>query len=145
MARQSGAFDRLRGFSSPDVLLRMLLLHVARGYSLRMLATAQSLGSSMSTNGAPMCWSASTLRASSHTPRTADVSPNKRSHSSLLRKRLSKATSEMSVQFASLARTTVSRKDYIKLAKADAPPGAGALHRDEPFRNESLTPLPQAR
>lgn len=35
MARQSGAFDRLRGFSSPDVLLRMLLLHVARGYSLR--------------------------------------------------------------------------------------------------------------
>src|SRR5882762_3081557 len=36
MAWQSGAFDRLRGFSSPDVLLRMLLLlHVARGYSLR--------------------------------------------------------------------------------------------------------------
>jgi hypothetical protein len=32
MAWQSGAFDRLRGLSSPDVLLRMLLLHVARGY-----------------------------------------------------------------------------------------------------------------
>jgi len=35
MAWQSGAVERLRGFPSPDVLLRMLLLHVARGYSLR--------------------------------------------------------------------------------------------------------------
>lgn len=35
MAWQSGAVQRLRGFSSPDVLLRMLMLHVARGYSLR--------------------------------------------------------------------------------------------------------------
>ena len=35
MAWQSGAIERLRGFSSPEVLLRMLLLHVARGYSLR--------------------------------------------------------------------------------------------------------------
>src|SRR5258708_39023028 len=35
MAWQSGAIERLRGFPSPDVLLRMLLLHVARGYSLR--------------------------------------------------------------------------------------------------------------
>jgi Transposase DDE domain len=35
MARQSGAVERLRGFPSPDVLLRMLLLHGARGYSLR--------------------------------------------------------------------------------------------------------------
>src|SRR5260370_29554745 len=35
MARQSGAIERLRRFRSPDVLLRMLLLHVARGYSLR--------------------------------------------------------------------------------------------------------------
>ncbi len=35
----------------------------------------------------------------------------RRSHSSLLRRRLSKATSEMSVQFASLARTTVSRNE----------------------------------
>ena len=35
MASQSGAIERLRGFPSPDVLLRMLLLHVARGYSLR--------------------------------------------------------------------------------------------------------------
>src|SRR5450755_3169963 len=35
MAWQSGAVDRLRGFPSTDVLLRVLLLHVARGYSLR--------------------------------------------------------------------------------------------------------------
>jgi hypothetical protein len=35
MARQSGAVERLRGFPSPEVLLRMLMLHVARGYSLR--------------------------------------------------------------------------------------------------------------
>jgi hypothetical protein len=35
MALQSGAVERLRGFPSPDVLLRMLMLHVARGYSLR--------------------------------------------------------------------------------------------------------------
>jgi hypothetical protein len=34
-AWQSGAVERLRGFPSPDVLLRMLMLHVARGYSLR--------------------------------------------------------------------------------------------------------------
>jgi hypothetical protein len=30
-----GAIERLRGFPSPDVLLRMLMLHVGRGYSLR--------------------------------------------------------------------------------------------------------------
>jgi hypothetical protein len=35
MALQSGAFERLREFSSPGVLLRTLLLHVARGHSLR--------------------------------------------------------------------------------------------------------------
>jgi len=35
MAWQSGAVERLRGFPSPDVLLRMLMLHVARDYSLR--------------------------------------------------------------------------------------------------------------
>src|SRR5260370_41009252 len=35
MAWQSGAVERLRGFPSPDVLLRMLMLHVVRGYSLR--------------------------------------------------------------------------------------------------------------
>jgi hypothetical protein len=35
LARQSGAIERLRGFPSRDVLLRMLMLHVARGYSLR--------------------------------------------------------------------------------------------------------------
>ncbi len=35
VAWQSRAVERLRGFPSPDVLLRMLLLHVARGYTLR--------------------------------------------------------------------------------------------------------------
>jgi hypothetical protein len=35
MAWQSGAVQRLRGFPSTDVLLRMLMLHMARGYSLR--------------------------------------------------------------------------------------------------------------
>ena len=34
MAWQSGAVERLRELPSPDVLLRMPLLHVARGYSL---------------------------------------------------------------------------------------------------------------
>jgi hypothetical protein len=35
MAWESGALERLRGFSSPDVLLRTLMLHVGQGYSLR--------------------------------------------------------------------------------------------------------------
>jgi hypothetical protein len=35
MAWRSGAVDRLRGFPSTEVLLRVLLLHLARGYSLR--------------------------------------------------------------------------------------------------------------
>jgi len=35
MAWQSGAVARLRALPSPDVLLRVLLLHVGRGYSLR--------------------------------------------------------------------------------------------------------------
>ena len=35
MAWQSGAIKRLRGMLSTDVLLRMLMLHMARGYSLR--------------------------------------------------------------------------------------------------------------
>lgn len=35
VAWQSGAVERLRGFPSPDLLLRTLMLHVARGYSLR--------------------------------------------------------------------------------------------------------------
>lgn len=34
-ARLCGAVARLRGFASPEELLRTLLLHVARGYSLR--------------------------------------------------------------------------------------------------------------
>lgn len=37
-ARQSGAVERLRGFASPEELLRTLLLHVACGYSLRETA-----------------------------------------------------------------------------------------------------------
>jgi hypothetical protein len=43
MALQSGAFGRLREFSSPGVLLRTLLLHVARGYSLRETAVRAKL------------------------------------------------------------------------------------------------------
>ena len=35
MAWQSGAVERLRGFPTPAVLLRTLLLHVAKSYSLR--------------------------------------------------------------------------------------------------------------
>src|SRR6266550_3237654 len=35
IAWPSGAIERLRGFPPPDTLLRTLLLHVARGYSLR--------------------------------------------------------------------------------------------------------------
>src|SRR5438270_1109321 len=35
MALRYGAVERLRGFSSPEVLLRTLMLHVAQGYSLR--------------------------------------------------------------------------------------------------------------
>ena len=35
MAWQLGAVRRLRGFQSLDLLMRVLLLHVARGYSLR--------------------------------------------------------------------------------------------------------------
>ena len=34
-AKESGALARLRGFSSAEALLRTILLHVARGYSLR--------------------------------------------------------------------------------------------------------------
>src|SRR5215510_962280 len=35
MAWRTGAVERLRGFPTPEVLLRTLLLHLARGYSLR--------------------------------------------------------------------------------------------------------------
>ena len=34
-AVRTGAVERLRGFSSPEALLRVLLLHIARGFSLR--------------------------------------------------------------------------------------------------------------
>ncbi len=43
MALQSGAFERLREFPSPGVLLRTLLLHVGRGYSLRETAVRAKL------------------------------------------------------------------------------------------------------
>ena len=43
MASQSGPIERLRGFTSPDVLLHTLLLHVARGYSLRETAVPAEL------------------------------------------------------------------------------------------------------
>jgi hypothetical protein len=39
-AIRTGAVERLRGFSSVDMLLRTLLLHVGNGFSLR--ETAQS-------------------------------------------------------------------------------------------------------
>lgn len=35
LARETGATNRLRGFQSEEALLRTLLLHIARGYSLR--------------------------------------------------------------------------------------------------------------
>jgi hypothetical protein len=35
MAQRCGAVERLRGFRSSEVLLRMILLHVGKGYSLR--------------------------------------------------------------------------------------------------------------
>ena len=34
-AKQTGAIERQRGITAPEVLLRLFLLHVARGYSLR--------------------------------------------------------------------------------------------------------------
>src|SRR5215469_3313225 len=43
VALQSGALERLREFSSPGLLLRTLLLHVARGYSLRETAVRAKL------------------------------------------------------------------------------------------------------
>ena len=43
MALQTDAVERLREFSSPAVLLRTLLLHVARGYSLRETAVRAKL------------------------------------------------------------------------------------------------------
>jgi hypothetical protein len=43
LAWQSGAWRRIRGFESADQLLRTLLLHVARGYSLRETAAQAKL------------------------------------------------------------------------------------------------------
>jgi hypothetical protein len=43
MAWQSGAVERLHGFPSPDLLLRMLMPHVARGYSLRQTVVRANL------------------------------------------------------------------------------------------------------
>ena len=37
-AQQTGAIERQRGITAPAVLLRLFLLHVARGYSLRETA-----------------------------------------------------------------------------------------------------------
>ena len=46
MAWQSGALNRLRGFPWADVLLRVLMLHVARGvYSLRETVVRAKLAS----------------------------------------------------------------------------------------------------
>src|SRR5580693_9049056 len=44
-AETSGALSRMRGFESADALLRTILLHVARGYSLRETAVqARAVG-----------------------------------------------------------------------------------------------------
>ena len=43
MAWETGAVRRLRGFRSPDTLLRTLMLHVAQGYSLRETAVRAKL------------------------------------------------------------------------------------------------------
>jgi hypothetical protein len=43
MAAQSGAVERLRGFASIEAVLRTLLLHVGRGYSLRETAVQARL------------------------------------------------------------------------------------------------------
>ena len=43
MAWKSGAVERLRRLPSPEVLLRMLMLHVARGSSLRETAVRAKL------------------------------------------------------------------------------------------------------
>ncbi len=40
---RTGALERLRGFSSPDMLLRTLLLHVGNGFSLRETALRAKL------------------------------------------------------------------------------------------------------
>jgi hypothetical protein len=37
-ARAAGAIERERGITAPDVLLRVFLLHVGKGYSLRETA-----------------------------------------------------------------------------------------------------------
>src|SRR5580704_4456941 len=37
-AKQTGAIERQRGITAPEALLRLFLLHVARGYSLRETA-----------------------------------------------------------------------------------------------------------
>lgn len=42
LARETGAIRRARGISNPDVLLRVLLLHVASGLSLRSAAARAS-------------------------------------------------------------------------------------------------------
>jgi hypothetical protein len=43
MAWRTGAVERLRGFTSSEMLLRMILLHVGRGYSLRETAVQSKL------------------------------------------------------------------------------------------------------
>jgi hypothetical protein len=49
-ARTSGAVERLRGLPSTEVLLRVLLLHIARGYSLRETSVRARLANLVSTS-----------------------------------------------------------------------------------------------
>jgi hypothetical protein len=43
MAWRTGAVEHLQGFTSSEVMLRMILLHVGRGYSLRETAVQSKL------------------------------------------------------------------------------------------------------
>ncbi len=45
LATETGAVERLRGFASPEALLHTLLLHVARGFSLRETVVQAKLAS----------------------------------------------------------------------------------------------------
>jgi hypothetical protein len=43
-AQKTGAIERKRGITEPDALLRLFLLHIARGYSLRETAVRAKEG-----------------------------------------------------------------------------------------------------
>src|SRR5258708_16974073 len=64
-AKETGAMERQRGITSAETLLRLFLLHIARGYSLREtsvraeeagLATSPTWGCSSGLGGPGECW-----------------------------------------------------------------------------------------